>query len=510
MMELSLRLLCEQLNREDIIPKLEAEPGPYVTGVHILSGEAEPAWEAAVLYVDLGGDFFASGQPIPEQVSLLAPCGPYMERARNGIFVERRDRIGEVLNAILDIFRRFQSWNALVQEGMLAGKEIQEIFNLSAMVTPDTVYLTDSSMKMYVHSSPTLLEDISAIWRYQATYGYMPIHIINQLMENGELERINSHKKAFTLDTKTFNNPYTCKNIFSGRVLKAHIFIVSLYSRPSQTHKEIAERLGVILTPYICNNPLFSSRAGHIFENFFLDLLKRRVQDQLLIQQQISIFGWNIHDTYLILAIHGQGQSQDRLQFLIDYFCGWAYDCQAFEHTGHVICIFHVLSDENRKHFLEEVESFLKKLNLKGACSKNFENICNMDLYYTQASNILQFCGRNHPDRHLLLQEDVGLYGILEASLEHHDALELCHPDVLALYECDQRTGTAYTETLLQYLLNDRNAVKAARELYIHRNTMNYRLEKLRELLRFDEEDSESRLFLLLSVLLLRHQMGKE
>lgn len=509
-MKLSLLLIYEQLNRKDIILKMEAEPGPYFSGVRTLPQKPPLAWEPDILYVDLGGyaDHFLRQEL--NDLSLISVCCPHMEAIRNGIFVERGEDLQHLFNNVLDIFQRFQDWNALTQEMLLEGKPFQEIFNLCAMVTPDTVYLTDSSMKMYVHSVPTLLDDISAIWRYQASYGYMPIHIINRLMTNGELERINRHRKAFTLDTKTFNNPYTCRNIFSGRVLKAHIFIVSIYSKPSQTHKEIAERLGVIFTPYICQNPAFSSRAGQIFENFFLDLLKRRVQDQILIRQQISIFGWDMGDIFSILVIDGRGQSQDKQQFLINYFCGLEHDCQAFENEGHIICLLHVGSDKSKKMFSEEVDSLLRKLDLQGAFSKNFSGICNMDIYYAQAASILRFCGGNGSGKHLFLQEDVGLYGILEASLERHDALELCHPDVLFLYEYDQKNGTEYMETLLQYLLNDRNAVKAAKALYIHRNTMNYRLERLRELLCYDEEDNGSRLFVLISILLLRQQMEEK
>lgn len=505
-MELSLLLIYEQLNMENVSLKMKSSPGPYLTGVRILPRELKTMEREKILYVDLEEFSDDPAWQAPDDVTLVCACRNHREKIHNGIFIESEISLLKILNAVLDIFQRFQNWSALTQKKLLEGENLQEIFNLCAMVTPDTVYLADSSMKMYVHSEPTLLYDISAIWRYQVSYGYMPINIINQLMATGELERINGYRNAFTLETKTFNNPYTCKNIFSGRVLKAHIFIVSLYSKPTQTHKEIAENLGTALAPYICQNPDFSSRAGQIFENFFQDLLKRRVQDSLLIQQQISIFGWKIHDMYSILVIGVQEQSQDRIQFLINYFCGLNRDCQAFENSGLIICIFHVDSDESKKLFSEKVNVLLKKLNLKGAFSKNFTNISNIDIYHAQASSILRFCVRKDLDKNLFFQENVGLYGILEATLEHHDALELCHPDILALFEYDKKNGSAYLETLFQYLLSGQNAVKAAKTLYIHRNTMNYRLEKLKKLLSYDEDDDDSRLYILISILLLKYQ----
>lgn len=505
-MELSLLLIYEQLNLENMILKMDSPPGPCFTGTRILPRKLETAGNEKILYVDLEKLTSDSAWQAPEHLPLIASRSTHMHEIHNGIFINSETSLEKIFNAVLDIFQRFQTWSALTQKKLLQGAGLQEIFNLCGMVTPDTVYLTDSSMKMYVHSEPTLLHEISAIWRYQVSYGYMPIHIINQLMTTGEMERINSYRNAFTLDSQTFNNPYTCKNIFSDRVLKAHIFIVSLYSRPTQTHKEIAENLGTALLPYICQNPDFSSRAGQIFENFFRDLLKRRVQDSLLIQQQISIFGWKIADDYSTLAIDVKAQPQEQVQFLINYFCGLHYDCQAFENSGHIICIFHVVTDLDKKVFSEKTDRLLRKLDLKGAFSKTFTDIRNIDIYYTQVSSILRFCGRKDLEKHLFLQEDVGLYGILEAALEHHDALELCHPDILSLYEYDKQNGSAYLDTLFYYLLNGQNAVKAAKALYIHRNTMNYRLEKISELLSCDTKDDDSRLYVLISILLLRHQ----
>ncbi|MDY2626826.1 MAG: hypothetical protein SOW08_00705 [Lachnospiraceae bacterium] len=224
-------------------------------------------------------------------------------------------------------------------------------------------------MKMYVHSTPTLMDDISAIWHYQVNYGYMPIHIMNQLITSGELDKINQYRHAFTLETKTFNLPYTCKNIFSGNTLKAHIFIVSIYSKPSQTHREISEELGILLTPHICSSPNFAARAGKVYENFFQDILHRRVTNTILIQQQIAIFDWSINDTYSILVIDATDQQTDRIQFLINYFDSGSNDCRAFENKNHIICIYHVGSTDDKTLFSQKISELLAKMNLKGGIS---------------------------------------------------------------------------------------------------------------------------------------------
>ncbi len=155
------------------------------------------------------------------------------------------------------------------------------------------------------------------------------------------------------------------------------------------------------------------------------------------------------------------------------------------------------------------IQNMLIKMNVKGAISKNFEGLKNINTYYEQLVTMLKYCKKNDSGRNLFLQENFGLYSILNTCLEKHDAYELCHPDVVLLDNYDKKYKTDYLETLYQYLLNERNAVKAAKILFIHRNTMNYRLEKINKMLTFDFEDSTSRYYILFSIFLLRYQLKK-
>ncbi|MGN0292409.1 MAG: PucR family transcriptional regulator [Lachnospiraceae bacterium] len=500
--------ILSSVSSEKITLKMEKAPGIFFGSFRILPPASCFPAEPDVLYIDLNecAEGYDAGQL--SDIPLVACETPHTSVIRNGLLTSQGS-LNSVFTSILKIFEQFQKWDDLVKMKLIEGNDLQEIFNLSSMVTPDTVYLTDVSMKMYVHSTPTLMDDISAIWRYQTCYGYMPIHIMNQLITSGELDKINQYRNAFTLDTKTFNLPYTCKNIFSANTLKAHIFIVSIYSKPTQTHKEIAEELGILLAPRICSSPFFSARAGKVYENFFQDILHRRVTNTILIQQQIAIFDWHINDTYFVLVVDVTDQPIDRIQLLINYFDDSTNDCKAFENGNRIICICHMKSPQNKAQFSEKISELLMKMNLKGALSKTFTNFCDMDLYYRQAVTILRFCTGNEPKRYLFLQEEFGLYGIFNAALESHNAYELCHPDIIALYEFDRKNDTEYLKTLYQYLLCDRNAVKAAKNLYIHRNTMSYRLQKLKTMISFDEEDPLSRFYILNSISLLKYQLKR-
>lgn len=87
---------------------------------------------------------------------------------------------------------------------------------------------------------------------------------------------------------------------------------------------------------------------------------------------------------------------------------------------------------------------------------------------------------------------------LVEVKRLNHE-LEIAHPALLALKAYDAANNTEFQRTLELYLRNERNMVKTAEELCIHRNSMKYRMKRIRELIAADLEDPEVRLHLLLS-----------
>ena len=79
-----------------------------------------------------------------------------------------------------------------------------------------------------------------------------------------------------------------------------------------------------------------------------------------------------------------------------------------------------------------------------------------------------------------------------------------CQVDINNLWEAGKPDGGERVETLRAYLSNERSLVKAANELFIHRNTLVYRVNKILETLLCDLDDSYTREYMQLSIRVLR------
>ena len=93
------------------------------------------------------------------------------------------------------------------------------------------------------------------------------------------------------------------------------------------------------------------------------------------------------------------------------------------------------------------------------------------------------------------------------------DPVMFCSEKLMRLREMDRMEGTDYYQVMRAYIENERNTVKTAKELYMGRSTLFYRLKKIRELTHMDPEkleDPRLNLYLRLSLYILEHAEGQD
>jgi sugar diacid utilization regulator len=91
--------------------------------------------------------------------------------------------------------------------------------------------------------------------------------------------------------------------------------------------------------------------------------------------------------------------------------------------------------------------------------------------------------------------EQTGTYKLLFRVLqEEPEELESFYAETLSpVVSYDSRYGTELVQTLVTFLGNDASTAKTAAELFAHRHTIRYRLERVRELTHLDVDKSEDR-----------------
>lgn len=154
--------------------------------------------------------------------------------------------------------------------------------------------------------------------------------------------------------------------------------------------------------------------------------------------------------------------------------------------------------------FAEQLHSFVKNQGyakyLHIGVSLPFDDLGQLPFYYEQAV----YAVKHDSKRHLRFFYDCAYRYLLE-NIDLPHKLEACEPSCRRMWE-NEPEKREFLLTLSVYLGAERSSSLAAEMLYIHRNTVNYRIRYLKEHFEWDIEQTFLRDYLRLSIFYLNHQ----
>ncbi|MEZ3436458.1 MAG: helix-turn-helix domain-containing protein [Lachnospiraceae bacterium] len=110
--------------------------------------------------------------------------------------------------------------------------------------------------------------------------------------------------------------------------------------------------------------------------------------------------------------------------------------------------------------------------------------------------------------KNILSYEDLGIYKILADAKESAIYPAFVKEILGKLMDYDKENDTDYMQILEAYFENECSIVQTAKALYCHKNTMSYKLNKIKDILGYDILSNENRTKIMLSFYILRLGAG--
>ncbi|MBA5850351.1 PucR family transcriptional regulator ligand-binding domain-containing protein [Clostridium sp. cel8] len=126
-------------------------------------------------------------------------------------------------------------------------------------------------------------------------------------------------------------------------------------------------------------------------------------------------------------------------------------------------------------------------IGIGGICSdlKDFKSAI------SQGKKTLEILKRLNRNNVIVSYSDLGVFRLFFEMDRYDEMKNLFNENLLKLKEYDKKNSSCLIKTLHVYLKNNRNLGKASEELYIHRNTMKYRVKRIEDILQCDLKDEE-------------------
>ena len=253
----------------------------------------------------------------------------------------------------------------------------------------------------------------------------------------------------------------------------------------------------------------YSTGVSKDLERLTLELLEhRRVIPESNIQSSLNTFGWKWDDSYFCFILRSQLEKVENetlnsyavsLERMIAESC-----CVTFRKEAFVVVNLS-RAKKSREAVMAAIKAYLRD-NLLLVCSTaEFSDYKRIYYYSKLAGEALKLGLRHEPSQWIYRAEDYLLPVLLNECMRDNVAETLLPMGLRRLICHDSEKGTEYVKLLEQYLSNERSLLRTAQAAYVHKNTLLYRLDRMKVLLDMDLDDPDIRLQLLIVCRLL-HQ----
>lgn len=232
------------------------------------------------------------------------------------------------------------------------------------------------------------------------------------------------------------------------------------------------------------------------------DMISGKLVDRLHIRQQMNFLGIQAQDYHTLCVLHTSPEHalfNDRIASQLERCCG----ATPVFYKDTIVGLFSYRTKLDPLELDRALQAVHTELNCQVGVSDSFQGFYDFKTYYIQAEWALTAPGRipslsdAPPIRYYREYVSAHILFSFSQQTKYRSAMP---PELELLRHYDGENNTELTLTLYRYLVLERSMQETARALFIHRNTLAYRIGKINELCRFDLNDAATRRRLMLAL----------
>lgn len=395
----------------------------------------------------------------------------------------------EIIQSVFDIY---DDWIS----GLLpvAGTEdYQRIVDESRQIFQNPVIFLDGDNRVLALSSQYGEKDIDREWEHLCRYGYSSLDYIQKFRRTYSQNDFYIKNKAqlFSLGPELDNCVTMSVAVYYDNLFCGRINVLETDRKLNLGDIQILEILASHLSPYLGAMRYRQNQDFH--QNIFQDLLQKQNIPATVLEErlhwQLGYMKWKPEDLFCLLTLHPERKdfSPDLLILAGNQLRKLFPQTSVFTMEDHIVMVC-----DQEKNAMEDLFAVLREYLLvnhfAAGISLPFRRLEKLRYYHQQALAAVSYGQRENRKSSVCDFYDYALSYIIEIS-DQEALICACHPDILALAEEDSKNHGDRLNTLCTYLNMERSLLNTAKALYIHRNTLVYRITKIIDSLHYDIED---------------------
>ena len=377
---------------------------------------------------------------------------------------------------------------------------IQEIVAYAHAVFMNPIYVFDPDFRL-VASTIGLEENVDPVGRHiQESGGFTQeeFRLMNQ--QPNIHDRLKASKKPMFIQLPGVDLRILASDIDPEKDM-GHFVIAERNRKLTETDLLLANTLKLALDQQMKKDEFIRNNRGFHYEYFLRDVLDGRTAIGRHYRENVSFINNEFYGYLTCMVIETARSSRVVNTMHLRALFETKYpDSMTLMYHGAVVIVFrHYQVDWPDEKTIREIRGICEEYGVYAGMSNGFDDIMNLEEYYHQALRAIELGTGTAVAPSLFVYQDYYMEHLTGVFRSRESSEAFMHPQMKVLFEYDEVHHTDYARLLYTWLLCERHLNKTAEALFIHRNTLIYRLKKLNEIIQPDYEDPGVRQHLILS-----------
>lgn len=359
----------------------------------------------------------------------------------------------------------------------LEGKDIPELLDNLAEICESPSVLLDGSKKILMKSRDIREEEIESSGSNEE--GTLIIKVLGK-----------SYRK----------DDYILHPIKAGERLFGYILILK-EEGAADSLVVAAEEASLLIASVYFKNYAVMEKERSFQDSFIRDILQGKITSPMETVNKAKYFGWNMEFPQVIMVMKLFDQNEKKKKDLYDEIIDSRYidDILGSElkltHSkfkivylddAMVIFINSIFMEKRDKSLLKVGEKLIRKISSKIdvgiGISESALSIENLPGAYKQAKMVTEIGYILNSASFVSFHQDYEMFSLIREIRDQELLNSFVSKKLGSLVEYDEKNDVGLVQTLNVLIEENFNARRASEKLYIHYNTMRYRMEKMKEL----------------------------
>lgn len=411
------------------------------------------------------------GAPLPKQLWLL----------------ETSLSLLPLYNRVQEHVHVFLDWDGRLHEAVYTNAGIQEVLRRASSAFRATLLLVNAGFKHLASVHHPDVQDLAA--RELQDNGYLSYDTIQAIRRQSAL--LGGRDQDLMEYVSKESGNYTIVRVVRSRdILAARLIVILPGGEPDPYCSDLAGLLSDYISQYMFSNKSVDYTSNANFGALVADLIEFRLIDPEELEQrlkQIKLATRRYYHVILVSFVDKQEHGSTPWNYVISQLERIFPFSDITTYRGQILLLVRKMNRGVRLSFDEQALTQILEYHDGHAAIGNFsEFLTSLPPVYYQTQGALRLGLAMEPDKRIYYYEDYSVYQIVEMAeqsarqnLGSRNIIHLCHPSLISLVMYDNKTGGNLTDVLYTYLCCERNSAEAAKALYIHRNTMLYKVRKI-------------------------------